>query len=102
MLFAYLFLHQCRLFSGKLGTIGCCIRRYVPVSLHDARASGRPKTDIVFMKNGDKITCEIKSLEKRATNRQTRLQQRKRACPRLDELTISKAHRTSSLAIRPE
>jgi hypothetical protein len=28
-----------------------------------ARASSRSKTDVVFMKNGDKITCEIRSLE---------------------------------------
>jgi hypothetical protein len=27
-------------------------------------ADSRPKTDIVYMKNGDKITCEIRSLEK--------------------------------------
>lgn len=29
-----------------------------------ASASSRSKTDIVYMKNGDKITCEIRSLEK--------------------------------------
>jgi hypothetical protein len=29
-----------------------------------ALADSRPKSDIVYMKNGDKITCEIKSLEK--------------------------------------
>lgn len=29
-----------------------------------ACAASRPKSDIVYMKNGDKITCEIKSLEK--------------------------------------
>jgi hypothetical protein len=28
-----------------------------------AQASSRLKTDVVFMKNGDKITCEIRSLE---------------------------------------
>jgi len=31
---------------------------------HTAFASGRSKTDIIYMKNGDKITCEIRSLEK--------------------------------------
>lgn len=31
--------------------------------LPDAVAGGRKSTDIVYMKNGDKITCEIKSLE---------------------------------------
>ena len=29
-----------------------------------AAASGREKSDVVYMKNGDKITCEIRSLEK--------------------------------------
>ncbi|MEG9437787.1 DUF481 domain-containing protein [Edaphobacter sp. HDX4] len=33
-----------------------------------ARASGRPKTDVVIMKNGDRFTCEIKSLEKGQLN----------------------------------
>jgi len=32
--------------------------------LSQCRADSRPKTDVVYMKNGDKITCEIKSLEK--------------------------------------
>src|ERR1700744_2710137 len=29
-----------------------------------AQASSREKTDIIYMQNGDKITCEIRSLEK--------------------------------------
>lgn len=33
------------------------------LALPEAFAGGRKNTDIVYMKNGDKITCEIKSLE---------------------------------------
>jgi hypothetical protein len=63
MLFEHLFPHQCRLFCGSLERLAV-VFAVTFLFLHDARASGRPKTDIVFMKNGDKITCEIKSLEK--------------------------------------
>ncbi len=35
-------------------------RRHVHTQMH---ASSRLKTDVVFMKNGDRITCEIRSLE---------------------------------------
>ena len=34
-----------------------------PSSRPQMRASSRLKTDVVFMKNGDRITCEIRSLE---------------------------------------
>lgn len=35
----------------------------IAISPQKARGENRTKTDIVYMKNGDKITCEIKSLE---------------------------------------
>jgi len=49
---------------GRWGTrwyvaLGCLIAALSACSLH---ASGRKKTDVVYMKNGDKITCEIRSL----------------------------------------
>lgn len=31
---------------------------------HQASADSREKTDVIYMRNGDKITCEIRSLEK--------------------------------------
>ena len=39
--------------------LGCLIAALTACPLH---ASGRKKTDVVYMKNGDKITCEIRSL----------------------------------------
>ena len=41
---------------GMLGLAGAAL---TPGAL----ASSRLKTDVVYMKNGDKITCEIRSLE---------------------------------------
>lgn len=63
MLFAHLFLRQCRPSYRRLERLAVV---FVVLLLfrEDTFASGRPKTDVIYMKNGDKITCEIKSLEK--------------------------------------
>lgn len=63
MLSAHLLLQQCRLACRslqRLAVLFAVLLLFPP----GAFASGRPKTDVIYMKNGDKITCEIKSLEK--------------------------------------
>lgn len=45
--------------SKRLAVTGMVLLLVLP----EAFAGGRKNTDIVYMKNGDKITCEIKSLE---------------------------------------
>src|ERR1700744_4283499 len=62
--------------NSTADSIGCSQKTYVTWKIYViaitvfifypciAQASSREKTDIIYMQNGDKITCEIRSLEK--------------------------------------
>ena len=49
---------------ARLNQTTCTAVIVLSISLAAAPLQARSKTDVVHMKNGDKITCEIKNLER--------------------------------------
>ena len=47
--------------SNRLVSVG--FLSLICLTIWPAKAGTRQKTDVIYMKNGDRITCEIKKLE---------------------------------------